>query len=408
MGAIGGFLGLNGGANGTGFAKPSTDAGMIAPTTSGQLSTAYTGSQGALSSQQALLNALQAQNGIGNQTQNYNQLQGVINGTGPNPAQAMLHQATGQNVANQAALMAGQRGASANTGLMARQAAQQGAAIQQNAVGQGATMQAQQSLGALGQAGAMANMQAGQQANATTANTQAQLQAQSNLLNANQGYNAAKADLQSGANAANASMANTSMGQQGNMLGGILNGAGKAIALAAKGGEVQRMAQGGQMGSPLAQGASSLFGQFINQNQVNPNQGNTTKQPIFSDAGKSALGQGASNMTSSLMGLFKDSGPSAGGMGAPGGAGAGVAKGMQTAFAAQGGQIDYRQGGPVQAQDASQKAVKAGNSYDNDKIPAVLSEHEIVIPRNITMGKDPVAASAKFVAQTLAKRKGKK
>lgn len=94
---------------------------------------------------QGLQNVLAAQQGTAGQ------LQGIANGTGPNPAQAALNQATGQNIANQAALMAGQRGAGSNVGLMARQAAQQGAGIQQQAVGQGATMQAQQEMNALGQ-----------------------------------------------------------------------------------------------------------------------------------------------------------------------------------------------------------------------------------------------------------------
>ena len=142
MGAVGGLIGINGGNSGTGFSTPSG-------TNAAQLQTAYTGNQNALTSQQNLLNALQQQNGLGNQTNVYNQLQGVASGQGPNPAQAMLNQETGQNVANQAALMAGQRGASQNVGLMARQAAQQGANLQQQAVGQGASMQAQQGLNAL-------------------------------------------------------------------------------------------------------------------------------------------------------------------------------------------------------------------------------------------------------------------
>lgn len=92
---------------------------------------------------QGLQNLAGQQQGLASQYQN------IANGTGPNPAQAMLNNATGQNVANQAALMASQRGAGSNVGLLARQAGQQGANTQQQAVGQGATMQANQSLGAL-------------------------------------------------------------------------------------------------------------------------------------------------------------------------------------------------------------------------------------------------------------------
>jgi hypothetical protein len=35
----------------------------------------------------------------------------------------------------------------------------------------------------------------------------------------------------------------------------------------------------------------------------------------------------------------------------------------------------------------------------------MLSEGEIVIPRSITMGKNPEQAAARFVRETLAKRK---
>src|SRR4051812_48434649 len=117
MGSIGGMLGLNGGAGGTGF---STNAGV----NQGQIDTAYGGVQKGMQRQEDLLAALQRQGGVGHQSQVYDQFQGVANGTGPNPAQAMLNQSTGQNVANQAALMAGQRGAAGNVGLMARQVGQ--------------------------------------------------------------------------------------------------------------------------------------------------------------------------------------------------------------------------------------------------------------------------------------------
>lgn len=134
---------------------------------------ALAGSNNALFSQQALAQALSQQNGLGNQSNVFNQQQGLANqlqaeslGQGPNPAQAQLAQNTGTNVANQAALMAGQRGAGANTGLIARQAAQQGAATQQQAVGQEATQQAQQQLNA------QAQLQAQQQAMAGTAQNQ--------------------------------------------------------------------------------------------------------------------------------------------------------------------------------------------------------------------------------------------
>lgn len=139
---------------------------------------ANNGVNSSLQQQQDFLTALQAQNGIQNQSNVYNQYSDIAAGKGPNPAQAMLANQTGNNIASQASLMAGQRGSSSNAGLIARQAGQQGAGIQQQAVGQGALMQAQQSLGALGQMGNLATQQVGQQQSATNALSSANLQRQ--------------------------------------------------------------------------------------------------------------------------------------------------------------------------------------------------------------------------------------
>lgn len=128
----------------------------------------------ALEQQQSFVNATQRFDGLNNQQNTYNALEQVANGQGPNPAQAQLANATGANVANQAALMASQRGAGANAGLIARQAAQAGAGIQQNAAGQAAALQANQSLNALNQLGGIAGQQVGQQQNALNAYDQGQ------------------------------------------------------------------------------------------------------------------------------------------------------------------------------------------------------------------------------------------
>jgi len=241
---LGGLLGMNGGANGTGFSAP-TAAPITPGTDPNQIATAYGGAQNSLTSQQALLSALQGQNGLQNQNQVYGQLQGIANGTGPNPAQTMLNQATGQNVANQAALMAGQRGAGANVGLMARQAAQQGAATQQQAVGQGATMQAQQSLNALQNAGQMANTQAGQLISGTNANTQAQQSEQQLLQNALASNNQQNVAMQSNLNNTNAQLAGNTMDSQNDLMSNglsslpsALGSLGKLFKLFAQGGNV--------------------------------------------------------------------------------------------------------------------------------------------------------------------------
>lgn len=323
MGAITGLLGLGGGASGSGFAAP-TSATLTNGTNPGQLNSAYSGNQNALQSQQALLQALQSQNGVGNQNQVYNQLQGVASGA-VNPAQNQLNQNTATNVANQAALMAGQRGASANVGLLARQAAQQGAAVQQQAVGQAATNQSTNQLNAIGAAGNLANNQVTNQIGATGANTSAQQTEQGQLLNANAQQNANNTAMQSNVNSTNAGLAGKTMeGQQG-VVGGVLNAAGPALAALAGGGMVP--------------GPQSAFG-------------------------KSLVGQ-----------TFAFGGN--------------VGCAMKTGGAVPG---KPKVGGAV-------------DSYANDTVDAKLSPGEVVIPRHVMMGKNPVADSAKFVAAILAKKR---
>lgn len=411
--------------------------------------------KGAMGGQRDLNAQLAAANGVGTQNQAIQGLQGtagmyqnIAEGKGPNPAQAMLNQQTGQNVANQSAMMAGQRGAGANVGLMARQAAQQGAATQQQAVGQGATMQANQQLNALsGLQGAQqaignmgttqANMQAsglGQQANmagqqiaaqqaanqaaANQANvmagqqiagTQANTQAQMANLGAQQGaqaaYNSAVTSGQGSVNAANAGLATTAMqGQQG-LAGGVLNGAGAVMGLAG-GGEVQHYDVGGTVApaivpaaiapigatpppaQPMPQtapppGPSSSFGQFLkgwgsSMEAQSPSEGD---KPI-SNMGGQSMNAGASNLGKGI---------------------ASRAKGVPMDQMSKGGLA--AKGGHVKAKSESQKPVKAGDSLSNDKVPAMLSEGEIVIPRSVATSKDPVRASADFVQKVLAKRR---
>lgn len=368
MGSIGGILGLSGGASGTGFSGPVGTA--ITPGTNAeQLQTAYGGAQNSLEAQKALLAALQAQNGIGNQSQVYNQFQGVVNGTGPNPAQAMLNQATGANVANQAALMAGQRGASSNAGLMARQAAQAGSGIQQNAAGQAATLQANQSLNALGAAGNMANQQVANQMGATTANTQAQQSEQQILQNANAQANNANVAMQGNINSGNAGLAQTGMqGQQG-FIGGLMNGAGAALGLA-DGGEVPKMADGGIL-SP-----QSTMGRFL--------QGWSGDGADMSPAPQVQMPGAPPNHAAESM---------------KGGGGGGKK------LMASGGSVGaaLKSGGGVPG-----KAKVSGNSYSNDTVKALLSPGEVVIPRSVMQSGDPINGAAKFVAAVMAKKKSGK
>lgn len=227
------FTSLTGGSDGggAGLNFRAKSAPIVEAATKQQADEQYQNVQDALQRQKSFLEAVQAQNGLQNQTNTFNQLQGVANGTGPNPAQAMLNNATGANVANQAALMAGQRGSAANAGLMARQAAQQGANIQQNAAGQGAALQANQSLGALNQMGGLSTAQANQQAQATGALTNATQGEQGNILNAINGLNTNNVAMQGNMNATNAGVSGVAAGQQGNMASNIMGGIGSAFQM---------------------------------------------------------------------------------------------------------------------------------------------------------------------------------
>lgn len=574
---LNGLVGGAGGASGTGFAAPQ-GADVQTGLGPGQIGTAYNGAQNSLASQQALLAALQQQNGFGqqnkvggeqqtlanqlagnnsvanqgtelrqqqylnnalvanngaanqgsayqqtqglaNQLGNANgvgnqsaalasqmalarqqqataaQYQGIANGTGPNPAMAALNQTTGQNVANQAALMAGQRGAGANVGLLARQAAQQGAATQQQAVGQGATMQAQQELNALsglsGQQQAIGNTQqnvaniaqqqvgqtqaqqaalanqaatqvgqaqsgiqaaqqaasgmtaqqqaqqqaqaqqanvvAGQQIGGTTANTQAQQSEQGILQNALSAQNSANVSSQGNVNSGNAALAQTNMqGQQG-ILGGLTNAVGAGLkALFAEGGQVpaQHFDDGGDVApvaaapvvpavAPVAApGPQSSMGKFLQgwagSMAGKPDDPNKPQDDEKIKTGPQALQQGFASLGKGIGSAAKGAfGPSSTPAGLDNSVGPDVGGADMAAMAAKGGAVkkDFREGGGVQASSPGQKAVKAGNSYDNDKIPAVLSEGEVVIPRSVMQGKDPARGAADFVAKVMAKRR---
>lgn len=211
-----------------------------------QIAQQYGNMQSGFQQQQALVNALQAQGGLQNQSNVFQQQQQLAQqlqqqtlGQGPNPAQAQLAQNTAANAQQQAALMAGQRGASANSGLIARQAAQQGGAMQQQMTGQAATMQAQQQLAAQQQLqqqqamlGGLATQQVGQQQQAV-----GQL-GQQGLAGYGATTGAANQTAQINAGVQNANSAATAA-----LLGSLAKGAGDA----ATAGAGKKMAHGGKV-----------------------------------------------------------------------------------------------------------------------------------------------------------------
>lgn len=365
MGFVKSLLGNSGGA---GFKAQGADPA--------QMSTAYNQTQNSIAQQNAFVQALQAQNGIGNQSQVFNQqqqlsgqLQGVINGTGPNPAQAQLAQSTGANVSNQAAMMAGQRGASANTGLIARQAAQQGANTQQQAAGQAATLQAQQSLGAMGQLqqqqANMGNLASNQVANQQAANTnlgQQSLQQQSNLLG-----------LQQNANSANASIASENAKSQSNMLGNVMGGLGSAAMLIGSGGAAAPMLMAGEASQGLMNTAAE-GGQVVD-GKIGP-QSFTAKH---------------------ILGIKMARGGKVPALVSPGER---YLNPKEVEKVAEGKKAPMKAGEKI---PGKAKVEGAKNSYSNDTVHKNLDEGGIVIPRSVTQGKNPEKAAHDFVSAILAK-----
>lgn len=362
MGAISGLVGLGGGAGGTGFAGPSSGT-IINPVNQGQADTAYQQSQNALGSQQALMQALQGQGGIQNQSNVYNQLQGIASGQGPNPAQATLSNATGQNIANQAALMAGQRGAGANVGLMARQAAMEGGNLQQQAVGQGASMQAQQALNAIGAAGNIAGQQVGNQMAGTGAYNSAAQSEQQNLLNAISQANNANVGMQSNINNVNAGLAQTTMGGQQGLLGGLGNAAGQGIGMLLGGGSPGKTVSAEAMGPAMKKGGMV---------------GGGPKSAI----GKMLCGYGGMMVGSGKVDVV-------------------VSPGEKIAYPEEVKKVAH--GGKPELKTVPGKAKVSGDSTKNDTVPAKLPAGSVVVKR--TRANDNPEG---FIRDVLSKRKGKK
>jgi hypothetical protein len=361
--------------------------------------------------QQAFINQLQGQSGLNNQgiagnnlQSSYNQLgnvssqlQGVANGTGPNPAQALLAQQTGANVAQQAALMAGQRGAGANVGLESRQAAMQGANTQQQAVGQAATNQANQSLNALNSMGNLASQQAGvagQQGSLGGQQVGQQQTGLSNLAAQNQavtGANQAQQNAQLGAiqgvnqtqaqqygTQANAQVQANQQAQSG--VGGLLGGVGSVLSGGLTGGLIgaaKGLASGGQVGvdgTPAVMQASSGPKSYWGKYHAGGFTHDHTVAPMASGGKVEAM----------------------------------LSPGEKYLPPADAQAVASGQKDPMEGETVPGKAKVKGDSLKNDVVPASLEEGGVVIPRSVLESKNPHEAAAKFVAAHLKKNKGKK
>jgi hypothetical protein len=363
MGAVLG--GMTGGLFGSGTTGAGT--AIMNPSTQAQADQTYGNTQQGLQQQQAFLQAVNGQNGVGNQANVFAQQQQLANqlnaqaaGTGPNPAMAQLNRATAANTANQAALMAGQRGASQNAGLLARNASMVGAQNQQSAAGQAATMGAQQQIAAQQQLGAqqasmagLAQNQIGNQQQAIGGYNQAALQGQSNVLGGINGQNTVNQRQNEAANKNASGVFGNIAGALG-PIGNMAFGGGGAMAGYAGTGA---MAGGGGL---MAGGAGDAL---------------AGAAPLLLAASKGAL-----------VGSTKPSGPSS--------------KAAQFLHAPK----QMMQGGGT----VPGKAAVAGDSPKNDTVPAMLSAGEAVIPRHVMSAKNPGDAAKKFVEALIAKTASRK
>lgn len=337
-------------------------------------------------------NALAQSSGqtLGQQQNLYGQQQGLADallaqskGQGPNPAQLQFQQNVNQNIAQQAGAIASQRGI--NPALAGRMAAQQGAAMNQQAAGQAGVLQAQQQLGAQQALGAQqqalgANLQ-GQ--NATLANS-------GNLFSQAAGTAGALGGLGSnlygtgvqGQNAQNQVITQGSLGVQGINAGT----AGQNAALAA---HTQDLKSGvAQQNAALGAHTQDLLGNVAHDNLTSGIAGQQIKAGV--------AGSNAATQTQLLGGLINAGGAAASKAGTGG-------------AMAHGGEVHDQQALSLahalmgRGGDVPGRAKKKGDSSENDTVPTVLSPHEIVIPRSISMADDAPAKAAEFVAKLKGK-----
>lgn len=421
-----GFIGnIFSGRKGLGWEASGTN--ITAPTTAGQAQTAYDQTQQGLQQQQAFLQALQGQGGLANQSSVFGQqqnlanlMQGIAAGTGPNPALAQLNQATGQNIAATTAAMAGARGAGSNPALMARSAARAGADTQQQAVGQAATLQAQQQIAGMDalsrqqQAmGSMANTQVANQAAATNAYSTAAQNQQQNILAAINAQNQANVAMQSNKNQADVAM----QGKVADAQGGLLNSLGKPFGLnfGATGGLVKKhqignnyseYADGGEVERMAPPAIDTPWNMSTGPVEAgNLNTGKSKEKEKEGDGSPGGL-FGGKEPVADLPGLLK-SGLKAGASAALGVAAPGFSKGGKVPALVSPGEKYLT---PGQAQDVLKgkenplngktipgKAKVKGDSYENDTVPVTLEEGGCVIPRSVLQSDQPMKNAIKFV-----------
>ena len=348
---------LGGGSNNAGFTA--TNANTTNYVDPSQIAAGLGQAGQALNGQSQFANSLApgGAQGLAAQSQLLAQLQQQAQGGGPNVALDQLNQTTSQNIEQQAAQMAGQRGAGANPALIAEQAARQGAAIQQNAAGQAATLQAQQQLAAQSALANLAGQQVGQANTGLNQYTNAAQANQNALLNAGQAQNQNALSNQANVNNANAGLAGVNANNSAKFISGAINGISGISALnSGGGGGAAAMAAGAATGGEIVAKENPKLA------QVPANQRFSLKVPPHVKA---------------------------------------MAEIYHPHMLSDGGKVKYDQGAKV----VTGKAQVKGDSPKNDKVPAVLSPGEVVLPRSVMNAEDPAKAAADFVRAI--KNKGK-
>jgi len=350
------------------------------------------------------------------------QLAAQAQGQGPSPAQAMLTQATGQNINAAAGQAASARGV--NPALAMRTAVDAAGQANQTAAGQAATLKAQEQLAAEGQLTNVLQGQAGQNIGQQVANTQLlgttgglqqgqqalQLQNVLGTEALNEQVAAQNAGLQLGAEQINAGVAAQNAQTAGNMFGGVMQAAGSlgALALLAnQGGEIPAVPRkgydaGGNISSiddyldfhagTKTQGpATPQFGPTVGataggMNQPVPyetgaNAPNNSYMPYAPPTPTSAYSAtpaaagGNKEEAQKVAGALGEAGKQMGGQGSQGAYDRFSRMHVTGAYMADGGSI-YSRTGPVPGTPRVD-----GDSPKNDTVPAALSPGEYVVKR---------------------------
>lgn len=310
------------------------------------------------------------------------QLQTEAAGGGPNPAQQQFLQ-NSQAIAQQGATNYAQN-RSLNPGLAARMAGNTAANVGQNAAATAGIQQAQQQLAAQGQ----------------LSNTIAQQEQAANQASG----------IAAGIGAGNQQ-------QAGNLVGGILNGAGSAAALLAayKGGKIQKFDDGGialsPMGSQFGQPVPA-FGLGSNLNfqdnsaslQSGLNSAAAGKPKSATGAALSGIGKGMESSGNPLGNIEGFAGLSR--MSKGGKVPAMVSPGEKYLTPGEAKKVASGKADPMKTgKTIPGKAKVAGDSPKNDTVYRKLDDGGVVVNRNTLKSNDPKEIE-RFVANALQQHMG--